>query len=73
MRCIHFEDEGFHERKIHCDLFLLVTFILKQMLYHYWEWFGQGHAIVQHSQAGSPSQAEMARIIIIDAGSLRPC
>lgn len=72
MRCIHFRDEGLHERKIHCDLFLLVTFFLKQMLYHYWEGFVQGHSIVQHLQAGSPSQAEAARINIIDAGSLHP-
>lgn len=72
MRCIHFGDEGLHERETHCDLFLLVTFILKQTLYRYWDWFVQGHSIVQHLQAGSSSQAEAAHIIIIDAGSLHP-
>lgn len=72
MRCIHFGDEGLHERKIHRDLSLLVTFILKQMLYHYWEGFVQGHSIVQHLPAGSPSQAEAAHLIITDAGSLHP-
>lgn len=72
MRRLHFGDEGLHERKIHCDLSLLVTFILKQMLYHYWEGFVQGHSVVQHLQAGSPSQAEAAQLIITDAGSLHP-
>lgn len=72
MRCIHFGDEGLHERETHCDLFLLVTFILKQTPCHYWDQFVQGHSIVQHLQAGSSSQAEAAHIIIIDAGSLQP-
>lgn len=47
--------------------FLLLT--LKQMFYHYRKWFVQGHSIVQHLWAGSPSQAEMAHIITIEAGS----
>lgn len=73
MRCIHFGDEGLHEIKIHCDLSLLVTFILKQMLYHYWKWFVQGHWIVQHLGTGNPSQERMAPLISIDAGRLHPC
>lgn len=72
MRCIRFGDEGLHERRIHSDLFLLDIFILKQTLYHYWEGFAQGHSIVQHLQAGSPSQAGATHIISIDAGSLHP-
>lgn len=71
MRCIHFGDEGLHERETHCDLFLLVTFILKQTPCHYLDRFVQGHSIVQHLQAGSSSQAGAAHIIIIDAGSLQ--